>query len=63
MLLQIVHFDDPILRKKGEKIKVFDAALARFATDLIETMQAAAGIGLAAQQVGRTLQLCVADLR
>jgi peptide deformylase len=63
MPLQIVHYDDPILRKKGEKVKNFDAALARFATEMIETMDAAGGIGLAAQQVGRAVQLCVVDLR
>jgi peptide deformylase len=63
MPLQIVHYDDPILRKKGEKIKVFDPALARLAADMIETMHVAGGIGLAAQQIGRALQLCVVDLR
>jgi peptide deformylase len=63
MPLQIVHYDDPILRKKGEKIKTFDPALVRLATEMVETMHEAGGIGLAAQQVGRALQLCVVDLR
>jgi peptide deformylase len=63
MPLQIVHYDDPILRKKGEKVKAFDPALARLAADMVETMHVAGGIGLAAQQVGRALQLCVVDLR
>ncbi|HZP61127.1 MAG TPA: peptide deformylase [Opitutaceae bacterium] len=63
MLLQIVHYDHPILRKKGEKIRDFDASLARLAADMVETMHAAGGIGLAAQQIGRALQLCVVDLR
>ena len=63
MLLPIVHYDDPILRKKGEKVRVFDAPLAGLAADMIETMHAAGGIGLAAQQIGRALQLCVVDLR
>ena len=63
MLLQIVHYDDPILRKKGEKIRAFDAPLAQLAADMVETMHAAGGIGLAAQQIGRALQLCVVDLR
>jgi peptide deformylase len=63
MPLQIVHYDDPILRKKGDKVKIFDTALAQFAAGMIETMHAAGGIGLAAQQVGRALQLCVVDLR
>jgi len=63
MSLQIVHFNEPVLRKKGEKIAVFDAALATLAAEMVETMHEAAGIGLAAQQVGRALQLCVVDLR
>ena len=63
MPLQIVHYSNPILRKKGAKIAVFDAALARFAQEMIDTMHLAEGIGLAAQQVGRAIQLCVVDVR
>lgn len=63
MSLEIVHYNDPVLRKKGEKITVFDGALAAFAQEMIDTMHAAQGIGLAAQQVGRAVQLCVVDLR
>ncbi len=63
MSLPIVHYNHPVLRKKGEKVAAFDAALARLAGDMIETMHAANGIGLAAQQIGRALQLCVLDLR
>ncbi len=63
MVLPIVHFNSPILRKKGAKITVFDGALAQLAADMIETMHAAHGIGLAAQQIGQAIQLCVVDLR
>lgn len=63
MALKIVHYDDPILRKKGEPIKVFDKELAALAEAMIATMHEAAGIGLAAQQVGHAIQLCVVDLR
>jgi len=63
MSLAIVHYNDPVLRKKGEKITVFNAGLARFAEQMIETMHEARGVGLAAQQVGRAVQLCVVDLR
>jgi len=62
MPLPIVHYNDPILRKKGVKITAFNAALRKLAADMIETMHAAEGIGLAAQQVGQALQLCVIDL-
>src|SRR3954462_15475093 len=63
MVLPIVHFNSPILREKGTKIAAFDAALAKLAADMIDTMHDAHGIGLAAQQIGRALQLCVVDLR
>ena len=62
MLLRIVQFNEPILRKKGAKVVAFDAALAQLANDMIETMHDAQGIGLAAQQIGQALQLCVVDL-
>jgi peptide deformylase len=63
MALRIVHYNDPVLRTKGEKVTAFDDALTRLADDMIETMHDAAGIGLAAQQIGHPLQLCVVDLR
>jgi peptide deformylase len=63
MSLGIVHYNDPVLRKKGEKITVFDDSLASFAAQMVDTMHAAHGIGLAAQQVGRAVQVCVIDLR
>ena len=63
MALRIVHYNNPVLRTKGEKVNAFDAALARFAEDMIDAMHEAGGIGLAAQQVGRAIQLCVVDLR
>jgi peptide deformylase len=63
MSLGIVHYNDPVLRKKGEKITAFDASLASFSDQMIAAMHEARGIGLAAQQVGRPLQLFVADLR
>jgi peptide deformylase len=63
MLLQIVHYNAPVLRKKGARITVFDAALSELARDMTEAMHAAAGIGLAAQQIGRAIQLCIVDLR
>jgi peptide deformylase len=63
MPLPIVHYSNPILRKKGAQIAVFDAALRRFAQEMIATMHQAEGVGLAAQQVGRAIQLCVVDVR
>jgi peptide deformylase len=62
MVLPIVQYNAPVLREKGAAITTFDAALAQLAHDLIESMHAAGGIGLAAQQVGRARQICVIDL-
>lgn len=63
MPLQIVQYNEPILRAKGAKVTKFDAALACLTQEMILTMQEVGGIGLAAQQVGQALQLCVVDLR
>ena len=63
MPLPIVHYNDPVLRKVGTRVAKFDPALAGLAADMIATMHDAEGIGLAAQQIGRALQLCVVDLR
>jgi len=63
MPLSIVHYNDPVLRRKGDKVAVFDGALRDFASAMITLMHEAGGIGLAAQQVGRAIQLCVVDLR
>jgi peptide deformylase len=63
MSLPIVRYNNPLLRKKGAPVKIFDAALAALAREMIDTMHEAAGIGLAAQQIDRAIQFCVVDLR
>jgi len=63
MPLRITQFGEPILREKGAKIEQFDAALKQLATDMLATMYAAEGIGLAAQQVNKAVQLFVMDLQ
>jgi len=63
MSLTIVHYDDAILRRKGSKINNFDDSLRQLAQEMIAAMHDAHGIGLAAQQIGQALQLCVIDLR
>jgi peptide deformylase len=63
MSLRIVHYNESVLHRKGVKIETFDRALAQLASEMIDTMHDAAGIGLAAQQIGQALQLCVVDLR
>jgi len=63
MLLPIVRYDSDVLHKNGTQVTAFDDALAALARDMVETMHAAAGIGLAAQQIGKAIQFFVMDLR
>ncbi len=63
MALRIVRYNDPVLRKKGEAVKLFDSDLSLLSDQMIATMHTASGIGLAAQQIGKALQFCVVDLR
>lgn len=60
-ILEILHFPDPRLREITQAVTTFDAALAGFIDDLFETMYAAAGVGLAATQVGDMRRLAVMD--
>ncbi|HET8553582.1 MAG TPA: peptide deformylase [Rhodanobacteraceae bacterium] len=60
--LNILEFPDPRLRAKAEPVSVFDDALAKLADDMLETMYAASGIGLAATQVGITQRIFVMDI-
>lgn len=63
MQRSITLYNDPILRSKGAKIDMFDDELKALSNDMIETMYAANGIGLAGQQVGISKQICVIDVR
>lgn len=58
-VLPIVKVPDPVLRQKTKKIKKIDASLQKLIDDMIETMHDAPGVGLAANQVGLSLRLCV----
>jgi peptide deformylase len=51
------------LRRKGERIEKLTPEIQQLIADMFETMYAAKGVGLAAQQVGRALQLTVLDVR
>ena len=62
MRLPIVKYGNPILRAKGKRIEEVDERIRSLAADMLETMHAANGIGLAAQQVGAALQLTVLDV-
>ncbi|MGA2024935.1 MAG: peptide deformylase [Steroidobacteraceae bacterium] len=60
-LLPILEFPDPRLRTRAEPVRSFDPRLRQLAADMLETMYAAAGIGLAATQVNVHRSLLVID--
>jgi peptide deformylase len=62
MVLPIVNYGHPALRAKGRRVDKVDDALIGLIADMMETMWAANGVGLAAQQVGVPIQLCVVDI-
>lgn len=59
MLRSICMLGDPVLRKKADDVTVFDDSLNTLIADMIETMDASNGIGLAAPQIGVSLNLFV----
>lgn len=61
-LLDIVTYPDPILRRKALPVTQMDANLQTLIDDMILTMYAAPGIGLAAPQVGVSSRLFVTDI-
>jgi len=60
--LTILEYPDPRLRTRAAPVTVFDAALRNLAADMLETMYAAPGVGLAATQVNVHRRLLVADV-
>ena len=63
MILPVVKYGTPVLRQKGTPIEAVTSEIKHLIADMFETMYATKGIGLAAQQVGKALQLTVLDLR
>ena len=62
MKLTIRKYGDPALRIKGKPVAEIDGRIRELADNMLETMRAANGIGLAAQQIGEALQLTVIDV-
>ena len=62
MLRPIVKHGEKILQTPASAVTAFDASLHSLIDDMIQTMYAAPGVGLAAPQVGVSLQVCVIDL-
>jgi peptide deformylase len=62
MILEVLRYGHPVLRQKGARIDSITADIHELIANMKETMYAAKGVGLAAQQVGRALQLAVIDV-
>ena len=63
MVLEIVKYGHPVLRQPGARIETVTPRIRTLITDMLETMEAAHGVGLAAQQIGEAVQLTVLDVR
>jgi peptide deformylase len=63
MILPIVKYGEPVLRQKGARIEKITPEIKKLIADMFDTMKHARGVGLAAQQVGHALQLCLIDVR
>jgi len=57
----VVIVGDPVLREKAQPVTVFDASVGQLVDDLLQTMCAHKGLGLAAEQIGSTAAVCVID--
>jgi peptide deformylase len=60
--LDIAKYGHPVLRQKGKRIERVTPEIRQLAGEMLETMYAAEGLGLAAQQVGQALLLTVIDV-
>ena len=61
-VLPIRTYGDPVLREKARPVPAVTPEIRALAEDMFATMRAAQGVGLAAQQVGRTEAVCVVEL-
>jgi len=63
MILDIVHYGNRVLRTKGARIEKITPEIQTLIANMLETLDHAQGVGLAAQQVGHALQLAILDVR
>lgn len=59
---EIVKHPAPVLERKCEEVVKFDQKLAALLDDMLETMKAADGIGIAAPQIGEPIRVAIVDL-
>lgn len=60
--MDLTYYGNPVLRAKARHVETVDEGLRALASNMLQTMYASDGIGLAAEQVGRTESMCVIDL-
>lgn len=61
MILEILSYPDPRLRKSSEAVQEINPEIRQLASDMLETMYKAKGVGLAAPQIGRHIRMFVMD--
>lgn len=61
-ILPIRTYGDPVLREPARPVAAITPEIKALVDDLFATMRAAQGVGLAAQQVGRTESICVIEI-
>ncbi|MCK4580911.1 MAG: peptide deformylase [Dehalococcoidia bacterium] len=61
-VLEIRTLPDPVLRRKARKVSNIDGSIQKLIDDMIDTMRAARGVGLAAPQVGVSLRIAVIEM-
>ena len=62
MIREIVFYPTPVLRQAGARVETVTDEIRQLAADMIDTMYDAHGVGLAAPQVGVSMQLAVVDV-
>ena len=61
-VLKLYTYPDPVLKKKAEKVQKVDDEIRHLLDDMLETMYADAGVGLAAPQIGVSKRIVVIDV-
>jgi len=61
-VLKVCTLPDPVLRQKAKKVNEIDASIQKLIDDMIDTMRAVSGVGLAAPQVGVSLRIAVIEI-
>lgn len=61
MILPIVAYGDPVLKKEADEIEETYPKLQELISDMFETMYNAQGVGLAAPQIGKSIRLFIVD--